>query len=117
MVQADKRRAVRYPTDFSITCRWPNGEKQVRAINLSYGGVLVASDEPLAAGTLLRITFNVASGKEVTLNAMVRHSSQDRGCGIEFMQVMPREQERLAEYLEYLDAVCRAAAGFGPSLD
>lgn len=115
MAADQTRRAIRYPAELKVTCKWAQGEKEVRTVNVSAGGLLVTSDEPLAPGTVLRLTLSLPGGRDATLSAMVRHSSKERGTGVEFMQVMPREQARLNEYLAYLETHCRTQAGGGPA--
>jgi hypothetical protein len=110
---AEKRRNLRYPSDFKVVCRLKAGEAEGRAVNVSRGGLLISTRELLEAGSLLDISFAVSGVEQITLRAIVRHASEANATGIEFVEVLPRDQARLNACLESLDASCRAAAGFG----
>lgn len=112
-MEADKRRALRYPADFRVMCRCKEQHCEGCAINVSRGGLLVSTPELLPVGAILEISFEMPGSEPMSFKALVRHASVEGGTGIEFLEALPRYQQALAAFLERLDLECRAAAGFG----
>ena len=109
-MDVEKRRALRYPADFPVTCRVRGQQYEGRAVNLSRGGLLIATRDALATGAMLQISFTVPGGEPISLKALVRHASGEDGAGVEFIEVLPSQQASLASYLDRFDAAWRAAA-------
>lgn len=106
----EQRRAPRYPVDFTVTCRWKGGQQESLALNLSRGGLLIASPEDLTTGMLMEVSFALPPAETISLKAIVRHASEERNSGVEFVEILPSHQARLAQYLKRLDAAVRAAS-------
>lgn len=113
-MDAEKRRALRYPADFGVVCRTRGQQYDARALNLSQGGLLISTQHPLTTGSVIEVSFALPGAQSISLKAMVRHASEDGGVGIEFVEVLPSYRANLVSYLEALDCACRAAAGWGP---
>lgn len=108
---SENRRTARYPVNFEVVCRWKGGQQEGRALDLSRGGLLIASQELLRVGALVEVSFALPGAEPIIFKALVRHASVDHGTGIEFAEVLPHHQARLFAYLDRLDAALRAAAG------
>lgn len=72
---------------------------------------MLRTPNALPVGTLMEMSFAVPGYPTIKLKAMVRHSTAENEAGIEFLEVLPHEQEQLEGYLDYLDLSQRAAAG------
>ena len=70
----------------------------------------MSSPKALISGALIEISFALPGAEPVSFKALVRHSSEDRGCGVEFVEVLPHHQARLSSYLDRLDAAIRAVS-------
>ena len=100
--EAHKHRPERYPVDFGVVCRFRGQEQQGRALNLSRGGVLVSTPDLLPVGIFAEVSFAVPGAESIQFKGIVRHASQERGTGVEFLEVLPRHRARLAAYLDAL---------------
>ena len=78
----------------------------LRVVNLSEGGLFLACDAPLAAGTVLELTFRPAPGApEVQALAAVRWvSDAPRGMGLEFVRLAEGERARIRGVVERSEA-------------
>jgi hypothetical protein len=87
-----------------ITLR--NGEVRQAMLNqLGAGGARVALSQRLRPGDMLRIDFNTGIGARHSLTAMVVYAMKDeRGyqwlCGLCFVEVEPRGDVRIGEFIE-----------------
>ena len=99
---SDNRQARRFPVNFPLVCRSKGQEQRGRALNVSRGGVLVATADLLIVGMLMEVVLSVPGADTFQFKGIVRHASQDSGTGIEFLEVMPHYQARFAAYLATL---------------
>ena len=106
---SDKRVLVRYPVDFLVVCRCRGEQQQGRALNLSSGGLLVTTPSLIPVGALTEISLALASGELFQFKGIVRHTSEDLGMGVEFVEVLPHHRERLVAYLSVLDSAFGSA--------
>src|SRR6266851_5707227 len=110
----DFRRHPRAPATFSVTCNVRGVETQVQALNISRGGLLVTETQVLALGAMVKMRFSLNGGEPIEIKGFVRHSAKEEGCGVEFIEVMPSLQAKLAAYLEKLDGFSRTASSPDP---
>ncbi len=100
--QAEKRQLPRYPVEFPVTCRIRGQQQQGRALNLSRGGVLVSTADLLPVGAFAEVSLVVPDGEVIQFKGIVRHTTQEMGMGIEFLEILPNHQARIAAYLDSL---------------
>ena len=97
----ERRAHFRFPTHLEV--RFESGEDLRSACleNLSEGGMFIASERPLAAGTPLQLSISVPSGK-VRISGRVAwvRSMQSRsgpaGMGIRFEDLSDEQRDRIA---------------------
>lgn len=108
---AENRVVPRYPADFPVDCRGKDQRWEGRALNLSRGGLLIATPELLAIGKMLEVRFVLPPGSQLLeLRAIVRHATGEQGCGVEFLELLPKHQAMLGSHLDQLDAAFRPAS-------
>jgi uncharacterized protein (TIGR02266 family) len=104
MLGPEGRTYRRVPVDMVANARpaqLPEGARRklaARVMNLSEGGLFMACDEPLPAGSLLQLSFRPAEGAEMLEGlAVVRWvSDSPPGMGLEFVQLSGEERGRIA---------------------
>ncbi len=95
----EQRRHLRVPVRFPVTCEIRGDTTQMQALNVSRGGLLITSPKPLPVGSLVTLRFTLGEGSELQIKGLVRHSVAEGSCGVEFVEVLPNQQEKLAAYL------------------
>ena len=96
-----KRPRVTLPRGMSITWRG-RGESIVSTVQtISAGGLSIVAPEPPPSGELLHVSFEVPAG-EVSAQAVVRHSHDGEGMGVEFIAMSDEARARLDHLLQKL---------------
>ncbi len=95
----ENRVHTRIDASFPVTCEVRGVEIQAKALNISRGGLLITAADSLTVGSLVKLRFTVGS-EPIEIKGYVRHSVQEKGCGVEFIEVLPSLQVKLAAYLE-----------------
>ena len=72
--------------------------------NLSVGGCFLEAREPLPSGTRVRLELDLPLAGWTWLNSQVVHTHPDRGFGVRFVDLTPRDQEALARAVEHVQA-------------
>ncbi len=98
------RRHPRYPARFNIFCEFRGVRHEIEAINLSRGGLLVVATDVLEVGSLVKLRFSLGNAGEIELKGLVRHVAEEKGCGVEFIELLPKQQLRLGAYLKKVSA-------------
>lgn len=96
----DARRQHRFPARFPVAVESPHSQLQAQALNISRGGLLLTTRDPLPVGMLVALRFSLGEAEEILLKGLVRHASSDRGIGVEFVELLPPQQALLGAYLE-----------------
>lgn len=94
------RHHPRFPTEFAVICEFRGVRTGLEAINISRGGLMVTSSDLLLVGSLVKLRFSLAGAEEIELKGLVRHTVREKGCGVEFLEVLPHQQAQLAAYLD-----------------
>lgn len=96
-----KHPRIALPRGMRITWRG-RGESSVSKVEtISEGGLSIAAPEPAAKGELLHVLFDVPAG-EVSTRAIVRHSQERAGMGVEFVAMQEEARTRLNQLLRKL---------------
>ena len=96
-----KRPRVTLPRGMDVIWRG-RGESFVSKVQtISSGGLSIAAPQPPAVGELVHLSFEVPAG-EVSARAVVRHSRQGQGMGIEFVAMSDEARARLDQLLHRL---------------
>ena len=105
-----ERYLVEFPTRFAGDC-----EGVGIVYNLGMGGCKVVTDRPLIVGAMLALYLNVPHQTfAITIRmATVRWAIQYE-FGVEFLGMEELERERLAQFLQALNAAAAAAMRAGP---
>jgi hypothetical protein len=72
-----------------------------RVRTISAGGLSIEALQPPPNGELLRVSFEVPAG-EVSAQAIVRHSRDGQGMGVEFVAMSDEDRARLDHLLQKL---------------
>lgn len=100
-IEKRKRPRITLPRGMSITWRG-RGESVVSKVQtISAGGLSIMAPEPPPNGELLHVSFEVPAG-EVTAQAIVRHSHDGEGMGVEFVGMSDEARARLDHLLQKL---------------
>jgi hypothetical protein len=99
----EKRQRPRITLPRGMDVMWRGrGESVVsRVQTISSGGLSIAAPEPPGVGELVHVSFEVPSG-EVSARAVVRHSRDGEGMGIEFVAMSDEARVRLDQLLHKL---------------
>jgi tetratricopeptide (TPR) repeat protein len=62
------------------------------------GGLFLYSAKPPAVGSIIELVFQLKAG-EVRARAVVRHSCQEKGMGVQFVSMDPSDRARLNQFL------------------
>lgn len=91
-----RRRYRRIPVPSLFWVRWETGtRRQVsRVLNVSLGGMFLATTDPPPAGTSLKLTFE-GPAKEVQTEAIVRNSIFGSGMGVDFKDMHDEDRNQL----------------------
>jgi hypothetical protein len=100
-IEKRKRPRISLPRGMSITWRG-RGESVISSVQtLSAGGLSIAAPEPPPNGELLHVSFEVPAG-EISAQAIVRHSHEGEGMGVEFVAMSDEARARLDHLLQKL---------------
>lgn len=99
MEDQQRRRYPRYPFDFSLVCDVGGKAQIVRGVNISEGGLLVASPKSLGVGSRVTLKFYLGTAGEISVQGTVRHAVEEHH-GTEFIELSPVDQKRLEDYVK-----------------
>jgi hypothetical protein len=99
----DKRSLPRIALPRGMNIAWKDkGESVVsRVQDISAQGLSIAAPEPPAIGEHIEVQFKTPAG-EVTARAVVRHSREGQGMGVEFVAIAPECRARLNHLVQKL---------------
>lgn len=111
-----KRSTRRVPCNLSVSFRDGATIYQSTTLNISNGGILIATDHPLAMGTHIDLTLELpdrvapitAVGKVAWTSSARTPTSSDsgsHGVGVKFSKIAPQD---LKEIVDYVNSVSRA---------
>lgn len=103
-------RDSRIPSRFPVSCEVRGVQTKAQALNISGGGLMVAGPELLAVGSVVTMRFSLGAAGDVELRGFVRHAVKEKGCGVEFIEILPQEKEKLDAYLSAVVAAATASA-------
>jgi hypothetical protein len=86
-----------------------HGECQtVQSVNISEGGLLVASPKSLGVGSRVMLKFRLGNAGEFHLLGTVKHAVEEHH-GTEFIELSAEDQKRLQDYVKQAaaDALAR----------
>lgn len=99
MEDQNRRRYPRYPIDVPMVCDERGNVLTVQGVNISEGGLLVASPKSLGVGSRVTLKFHLGTTGEISLQGTVRHAVEAHH-GTEFIELSTDEQKRLQDYLK-----------------
>jgi c-di-GMP-binding flagellar brake protein YcgR len=73
-----------------------------RASDISIGGMYLESMLDFPAGTLLDLRFKLSDSDEkpISLQARVLYSQPSVGLGLDFVNIIPEDRERISKFVE-----------------
>ena len=100
---AAKRRFARVALPKGMLVAWQhNGGRSVsRVSTLGLGGLFIATPDPPALGTLVKMVFDVPGG-EVRARAIVKNIKPGQGMAVAFIQMEQEDRARLDQLLKKL---------------
>lgn len=104
----NRRRFPRYPLDLPVVCDIHGDCQTVQSVNISEGGLLVASPKSLGVGSRVALKFHLGNAGEIRLQGTVRHAVEEHH-GTEFIELSAEDQKRLQDYVKHAagDALSR----------
>jgi len=100
-IEKRKRPRVTLPRGMSITWRGAGESVISRVQTISADGLSIVAPEPARNGELLHVSFEVPAG-EISAQAIVRHSRNGEGMGVEFVTMPDEARARLDHLLQKL---------------
>jgi hypothetical protein len=100
-IEKRKHPRITLPRGMSITWRGREGSSISKVETISVGGLSIATPEPPSKDELLHLSFEVPAG-EVSTQAIVRHSREKAGMGVEFVAISDEARTRLNQLLRKL---------------
>jgi hypothetical protein len=99
--QKERRRAPRYKIAVAIDIRQErsNAPTHFRTSDISTSGFYIETILPLGVGTELNVAIWLGAEKLLT-DAIVRTCHASVGMGVQFVDMAPQDEKRLAEFLE-----------------
>lgn len=95
----NRRRYPRYAIDVPMVCD-AHGECQaVQSVNISEGGLMVASPKSLGVGSRVMLKFHLGTAGEIRLHGTVKHAVEEHH-GTEFIELSAEDQKRLQDYVK-----------------
>jgi hypothetical protein len=100
---AVKRRFARIALPKGMLVAWQHsgGRFVSRVATLGLGGLFIATSDPAAVGTVVKIVFDVPSG-EVRARAIVKHVKTGQGMAVAFIDMDYPDRARLDQLLKKL---------------
>ena len=94
--QDPRRKYPRVELPRGIAVGWQGGGKfgTSQIVSVSLGGVFIATPDPPAAGSTLKLIFDVPAG-EVRARAIVKRSMPGQGMGVQFVNMGYDDRARL----------------------
>jgi Tfp pilus assembly protein PilZ len=80
-------------------CLW-----QDRITSICVGGCFVQTRRTMKAGRKISLRLFLSAGPARTVRAEVRYCLDNVGCGVEFLDLMERDKEQIAELVEFFRA-------------
>ena len=108
-----QRKYVRHKAPKGMSVVWKSSGRAVvsRAEVVGMGGLFLHTLNPLAAGSMIELLFELETG-DVRARASVRSSVPGKGMGVQFVQMQPADRSRLNQFLAQYEP---AASGTGES--
>jgi hypothetical protein len=100
-IEKRKRPRIALPRGMTITWRGRGESIVSRVQTISAGGLSIGALEPPPNGELLHVSFEVPAG-QVSAQAIVRHSRDGEGMGVEFVGMSDEARARLDLLLQKL---------------
>jgi hypothetical protein len=95
----NRRRYPRYPLDMPMVCDARGECQTVQSVNISEGGLLVASPHSLGVGSKVTLKFHLGNAGEFSLQGTVKHAVEEHH-GTEFIELSADDQKRLRDYVK-----------------
>jgi len=95
----NRRRFPRYSIDVPVVCDIQGQCQAVHSVNISEGGLLVASPKSLGVGSRVMLRFHLGTAGEICLHGTVRHAQEEHH-GTEFIELSAEDQKRLQDYVK-----------------
>lgn len=101
--QDPRRKYPRIELSKGIPVGWQGGGKfgTSRIVSVSLGGVFIATPDPPAEGSVMKLIFDVPAG-EVRARAVVKRSIPGQGMGVQFINMGYEDRGRLYRLLKKL---------------
>jgi uncharacterized protein (TIGR02266 family) len=113
-----KRSTRRVPCNISMSIR--NGEKvyKSKTLDISHGGIFLATEEVLAIGTLIDMTFQIpnsqkvvtAVGKVAWVGRAPDGTGTTAGVGVKFSKIDPADLQVIVDYVNRVSRVVYSAS-------
>jgi len=109
---AKSRRYARVGLPKGMIVAWEHsGIRRVSRVSvLALGGLFISTPNPVPAGEIIRIIFEIPGG-DVRARAMVRDCQPNKGMGIEFTAMSQEARARLNQLMKILTREIRPKAG------
>ncbi|MBI3650249.1 MAG: PilZ domain-containing protein [Acidobacteria bacterium] len=112
---AERRKANRAEVTAQVEYELTNsssGPSRVRRnmANISIGGLFIATEEPIRAGTRMVVRFELPNKHRVIAVSRVRYAKKGVGLGVEFLSLDEDDHEELKEYINSLQPRTRKSA-------
>ena len=95
----NRRRYPRYPLELPVVCDIRGECQTVHSVNISEGGLLVASPKSLGVGSRVTLKFHLGTAGEIRLQGTVKHAEEEHH-GTEFIELSVEDQKRLQDYVK-----------------
>ena len=92
---------VTLPNGMLVAWQHSGGRFVSRVATLGLGGLFIATSDPAAVGTVVKIVFDVPSG-EVRARAIVKHVKAGQGMAVAFIDMDYPDRARLDQLLKKL---------------
>jgi uncharacterized protein (TIGR02266 family) len=106
---AQNRDSVRVPLALNVKLDSGGDVRECRMTNLSAGGLFIATDSPLPAGTPFNVRIRIEStgeeielpGEVITVEVSADLAEEERGMGIRFVDLDEVQREQVTELYEH----------------
>ncbi|HEX8183901.1 MAG TPA: PilZ domain-containing protein [Blastocatellia bacterium] len=103
-VQLERRRFERAPITAQVEYELTNsssGPSRVRKnmANISTGGLFIATEEPIKAGTRMVVRFELPNKHRVIAVSRVCYAKKGIGLGVEFLGLDDEDREEIETYI------------------
>jgi PilZ domain len=111
-VSVKNRRYARVGLPKGMMVAWEHsGMRQVSRVSvLALGGLFISTPNPLPAGEVIKIVFEIPGG-DVRARATVRDSQPNKGMGVEFTAMNQEARARLNQLMKMLTREIRPRTG------